>query len=73
MLAQNLARHVGNVDALIAATPEELAEVDGFGPDRAEAVAEWFADEDNLRLVEELRALGLRFEPATRTVPSKAR
>jgi DNA ligase (NAD+) len=62
VLAQNLARHVGNVDALIAATPEELAEVEGFGPDRAEGVAEWFADEDNLRLVEELRALGLRFE-----------
>jgi DNA ligase (NAD+) len=62
VLAQNLARHVGNVDALIAATPEDIAEVDGFGPDRAEVVAEWFADEDNLRLVEELRALGLRFE-----------
>jgi DNA ligase (NAD+) len=62
VLAQNLARHVGNVDVLIAATPEELAEIDGFGPDRAEAIAEWFADEDNLRLVEDLRALGLRFE-----------
>ena len=73
VLAQNLARHVGNVDALIAATPEELAEVEGFGPDRAEVVAEWFADEDNLRLVEELRALGLRFELATRTDPSKGR
>jgi DNA ligase (NAD+) len=42
--------------------PEELAEVEGFGPDRAEAVAEWFADEENRALVEELRALGLRFE-----------
>jgi DNA ligase (NAD+) len=62
VLAQNLARHVGNVDVLIAASPEDLAEVEGFGPDRAEGVAEWFADEDNLRLVEELRALGLRFE-----------
>jgi DNA ligase (NAD+) len=62
VLAQNLARHVGNVDALIAATPEELAEVEGFGPDRAEVVAEWFADEDNLRLVDELRALKLNFE-----------
>jgi DNA ligase (NAD+) len=62
VLAQNLARHVGNVDALIAATPEELAEVEGFGPDRAEVVAEWFADEENLRLVEELRSLGLNFE-----------
>jgi DNA ligase (NAD+) len=64
VLAQNLARHVGNVDRLIAATPEELAAVEGFGPDRAEAVVEWFADEDNRRLVDELRSLGLNFELA---------
>src|SRR5580765_265621 len=38
VLAQNLARHVVNVDVLIAATPEELAEVEGFGADRAEVV-----------------------------------
>jgi DNA ligase (NAD+) len=64
VLAQNLARHVGTIDRLMAATPEELAEVEGFGPDRAEAVAEWFADDDNRALVEELRALGLSFEIA---------
>jgi DNA ligase (NAD+) len=62
VLAQNLARHFLTVDALIAASPEEIAEVEGFGPDRAEAVAEWFADEENRALVEELRGLGLRFE-----------
>jgi DNA ligase (NAD+) len=62
ILAQNLARHFGNVDALIAATPEEVAEVEGFGSDRAEAVVEWFSDDDNRRLVEELRAIGLNFE-----------
>ena len=37
-------------------------ECEGIGPERAEAIAEWFADADNMRLVEELRALGLRFE-----------
>ncbi len=62
VLAQNLARQVGSVDALIAATPEELAEVEGFGPDRAEGVVEWFADEENRRLVDELRSIGLNFE-----------
>jgi DNA ligase (NAD+) len=60
--AQNLARHFGSVDALIAATPEDLVECDGIGPERAEAIAEWFADEDNQRLVEELRGLGLVLE-----------
>jgi DNA ligase (NAD+) len=62
VLAQNLARHVGSVDRLLAATQEELEEVEGFGPDRAELVAEWFADEQNRALVQELRDLGLRFE-----------
>jgi DNA ligase (NAD+) len=62
VLAQNLARHFGNVDRLTAATQEEVAEVDGFGPDRAELVVEWFADEQNRALVAELRSLGLRFE-----------
>ena len=60
--AQSLARHFGSVDALIAATPEELTECEGIGPERAEAIAEWFGDEDNLRLVAELRGLGLVFE-----------
>jgi DNA ligase (NAD+) len=69
VLAQNLARHAGDVDRLMAATPEELAEVEGFGPDRAEAVSEWFADEENRALVEELRALGLRFQLADEDRP----
>jgi DNA ligase (NAD+) len=73
VLAQNLARHVGNVDTLIAATPDELAEVEGFGPDRAEVVAEWFADDDNLRLVEELRTLGLSFELSEEDKPVEGR
>jgi DNA ligase (NAD+) len=60
--AQTLARHFGTVDALMYATQEELVEAEGIGPERAEAIAEWFRDEDNRRLVEELRGLGLRFE-----------
>jgi DNA ligase (NAD+) len=62
VLAQSLARHFGNVDRLLAASQEEIEEVDGFGPDRAEIIAEWFEDDQNRALVEELRSLGLRFE-----------
>jgi DNA ligase (NAD+) len=62
VLAQNLARHFGNVDRLTAATQEEVEAVDGYGADRAEIVVEWFADEQNRALVQELRDLGLRFE-----------
>jgi DNA ligase (NAD+) len=68
--AQNLARHFGDVDRLIAASQEEVQEVEGIGPDRAEAIVEWFADEENRKLVGDLRTLGLRFElaPAERPV-----
>jgi DNA ligase (NAD+) len=62
VLAQNLARHFENVDRLLAATQEEVEETQGFGPDRAEIVVEWFADDQNRTLVRELRELGLRFE-----------
>jgi DNA ligase (NAD+) len=60
--ATNLARHFGTVDRLVDASQEQIQEVEGIGPDRAEAIAEWFSDEENRRLVAELRALGLRFE-----------
>ena len=60
--AQNLARHFGSADRLIEASPEELVECEGIGPERAEGIAEWFADDDNRRLVAELRSLGLKLE-----------
>ena len=60
--AQTLARHFGSIDGLAEATPEQIMAVEGVGPDRAEAIAEWFADDENRRLVAELRELGLRLE-----------
>jgi DNA ligase (NAD+) len=60
--AQALARHFGDVERLAAASQEDIQEVEGVGPDRAEAIADWFADEENRKLVSELRALGVRFE-----------
>jgi len=60
--AQSLAQHFGSVGKLSEATQEEVEEVDGIGPERAEAIVEWFADAENRALVEELQQLGLRFE-----------
>jgi DNA ligase (NAD+) len=60
--AQSLARHFGSVDRLAAASQEEIMEVEGIGPERAEAIAEWFSDEENRALVADLRELGLRLE-----------
>jgi DNA ligase (NAD+) len=60
--AQNLARHFGDVDRLEAASQEDVVEVEGIGPERAEAIVEWFSDAENKALVGELEQLGLRFE-----------
>ncbi len=62
VLARNLAWHFRTVDALIAASQEELERAEGIGPDRAELVAEWFAEEENVALVRELASLGLTME-----------
>jgi DNA ligase (NAD+) len=67
--AQSLARHFGSVDKLAGATQEEIVEVEGIGPERAEAIVEWFADKDNQRLVGELKDLGLRFEAGAEERP----
>ncbi|MDX6506077.1 MAG: ligase [Gaiellaceae bacterium] len=67
--AQNLARHFGSVERIAAAAQEEIVEVDGIGPERAEAIAEWFSDKENLRLVGELEQLGLRFEAGAEERP----
>jgi DNA ligase (NAD+) len=69
VMAENLARHFGTVDRLMEATQEDLIEVEGIGPDRAELIAEWFEDEENRALIEELRGLGLRFEAGEEAKP----
>jgi DNA ligase (NAD+) len=51
---QTLARHFGTIERLAAAPQEEIMSVDGVGPERAEAIAEWFAEEENAALVREL-------------------
>jgi len=73
VIARNLALHFGTVDALMAATLEQLEEVEGIGPDRAELIAEWFSDEENRALVEELRELGLQMTVGDAARPAEGR
>jgi DNA ligase (NAD+) len=67
-----LAGHFGSIDALAAAGLEELAAVPAIGPKTAESVFEYFRDDENRRLIEKLRAAGVRLEaeaPAAREGP----
>jgi DNA ligase (NAD+) len=67
--ARNLAANFRSIDGLMNATQEEIQEVEGIGPDRAEAIAEWFSDEENRKLVQELRELGLNLEAGDELKP----
>jgi DNA ligase (NAD+) len=62
--ARNLARHFGSAERLAAATQDELQEVEGVGPDRAVLIGEWFDDEENRSLVDELRDVGVQLVAA---------
>ena len=57
-----LAAHFRSVDALMAATPEQIEETPGIGPILAETIAETLADERTVKLIERLRDLGLNME-----------
>jgi DNA ligase (NAD+) len=60
--ARNLARELRSMDALLAASEEELTEVEGMGPIMAKTVHETLAEERTRELVERLRGYGLRME-----------
>src|SRR5262249_27474964 len=59
---RNLAQHFRSIDALLEATPEQIAETPGVGPKMAESIAEQLADPHMRELIRELRDLGLHFE-----------
>jgi DNA ligase (NAD+) len=60
--AQALAREFRSLDAIMAASAEELAAVDGVGPTIARAAADWFADERHQDIVARLRTGGVQVE-----------
>ena len=57
--AKVLARRFGSLEALAAAEPEALVEVEGIGPVIAAAVTEWFAGPLRQSLVERLAERGV--------------
>lgn len=59
--AQLLAEEFGSIDALMAASAEELERVNEVGPRVAQAIREFFDEEKNRALIERLRKAGLTF------------
>ncbi|ARG55430.1 MULTISPECIES: NAD-dependent DNA ligase LigA [Mycobacterium] len=58
--ARALATEFGTLDAIAAASAEELAAVEGVGPTIAAAVAEWFTVDWHREIVDKWRAAGVR-------------
>ena len=66
--AKQLARHFGTMDALAAASKDDLMAIHGMGETIADSVTAWFANAGARRLIEKLRRRGLTFdEPRPKT------
>ena len=59
VMATDLTRHYPDLDALSKATVDELQEIEGVGPNIAEAIVDWFARPANQNLLKKLKAAGV--------------
>jgi DNA ligase (NAD+) len=66
---RNLAQHFRTIDALLAATPEQIDEVPGVGEKMAVTIAEQLADEQMRALIADLREVGVKMEDDDPTRP----
>lgn len=60
--AKLLARHFRSLDRLREASMEEINDIHGIGDKTAESVRDFFEREENLAVLEKLRAAGMPFE-----------
>lgn len=58
---RNLAQRFRDIDGLLAATPEQIADTPGVGEKMAALISAQLAEERMRALIEDLRAIGLRF------------
>ncbi len=70
--AKYLAAHFLSLDAVMNATREELMESEEVGEKIADAIIEYFADEENREIVERLRSAGLQFAAEEKTLRSES-
>lgn len=61
-VAKKLARHFKTIDAIIAASFEELVAVDEIGEKIAQSIRTFFSSSDSLELIDRLKTYGLQFE-----------
>jgi DNA ligase (NAD+) len=57
-----LARRFGSIEALAAASDEDIMQIEGIGPEIAASVVGWFDDPENIELIDKFRSAGVRME-----------
>ena len=70
--AKYIATHFLSLDAIAAASAEELAEAEEVGDKIARSITEYFADNNNRRIIESLREAGLKFDMEIKQPTSNA-
>lgn len=65
--AKQLARHFGSIETLSKASLDDLTHVDGIGKVIAQSVITFFSNNNNIILIERLKAAGVQMETATKT------
>ena len=60
--AKLLSEYFGDIDSIIAASEEEIAEIDGFGGIMAKSAAEFFSMTQTADLIERLKAAGVNMK-----------
>ena len=61
-VAKKLAQSFTSIDALAAATVDEMTSVEEIGDKIAESIRQYFSDEKNQQLIERLKMAGIRFQ-----------
>ena len=68
--AKKLAEHLGNIEKLIEASEEQIEEIHEIGPSISKSVKRFFADKNNIRIIEKLKASGINFSAGEKKIES---
>jgi len=69
-VAQLLTDRFRSIDAIAAATNDEIVEIEGIGPIIAENIVSWFQDEHHQNIIRKMREAGVNMQAEERVVAS---